>query len=100
MPFGHVRCVVASHPADRRAFLSTASAALAATAVAGCLSDDGGADDAEEPIVDVAEATASEGETDPDAWADVDEIRLDGYVGGWVGVSPTTSIGSRTRRWC
>nr|WP_160049071.1 hypothetical protein [Natrialba sp. INN-245] len=68
--------------------MSTATLALAA-AVAGCLSEereDGG--DTEEPVVDVAEATASEGETDPGAWANVDEIRLDGYVGGWVGVSP------------
>ncbi|MEY7852105.1 hypothetical protein AB7C87_23220 [Natrarchaeobius sp. A-rgal3] len=79
-----------SHPTNRRAFLSTASVALT-TAVAGCLSDDdngGERDDADEPIVDVAEATASEGVTDPEAWAGVEEIRLEGHVGGWVGASP------------
>ncbi|AEH35988.1 hypothetical protein [Halopiger xanaduensis] len=77
-------------------------AGLGATAVAslaGCLSgSDGGGgsggsdgdsgDDGsdEEPVVDAAETTV--GNTDPDAWRDVAELRFDGYVGGWLGLEP------------
>ena len=54
--------------------------------VAGCVGSDERTDDGDEPIVD--EADALENDTDPDAWRDVAEIRLDAYVGGWVGVEP------------
>ncbi len=69
---------------DRRTLLA-GGATLAAVALAGCLEDDG--DDVEpEPVVDAAESV--EGETDPDAWREVETIRFDGWVGGWVGVEP------------
>lgn len=74
----------------------TVLAGLGATAVsslAGCLSgsdgSDGGSGDEErdeEPVVDAAETTV--GNTDPEAWRDVTEIRFDGYVGGWLGLAP------------
>ena len=68
---------------DRRTLLA-GGATLAAVALAGCLEDD---DEREpEPVVDAAESL--EGETDPDAWQDVESIRFDGWVGGWVGVEP------------
>ncbi|WP_076610400.1 hypothetical protein [Natronorubrum thiooxidans] len=71
--------------ADRRTFLSGVAGTLAAVSVAGCL---GGDDEPTEPepVVDAAESL--EGDTDPAAWQDVDEIVFDGYVGGWVGVEP------------
>lgn len=69
----------------RRPLLTGVGTAFA-TAVAGCLG--GSDDDAEEDETVVDEATATEGDTDPDAWRDVSEIRLRGYVGGWVGLSP------------
>ncbi|RQH00864.1 hypothetical protein [Natrarchaeobius oligotrophus] len=81
---------MSSSRSTRRALLAGAAATVAA-GVAGCLdrSTEGPADDEDdEPIVEVAEATASEGETDPEAWADVEEVRLEAYVGGWVGVEP------------
>ena len=68
---------------DRRTLLA-GSATLAAVVLGGCLEDD---DEREpEPVVDAAESL--EGETDPDAWRDVESIRFDGWVGGWVGVEP------------
>ncbi|WP_049929119.1 cupredoxin domain-containing protein [Halopiger goleimassiliensis] len=70
---------------SRRSFLAGV-AGLAAVPVAGCLGGDDDDPSVEEPVVDVAEAL--EGETDPDAWRDVSEIRFEGWVGGWVGVEP------------
>ncbi|GAB3678790.1 hypothetical protein [Halopiger thermotolerans] len=66
--------------------------ATAAASLAGCLSssdgsdEDGGTDEPEEPVVDAAETTV--GNTDPEAWRDVTELRFDGYVGGWLGLAP------------
>lgn len=79
---------MAPNVADRRTFLLGAAATVATASLAGCLrgEDESDGDDETEPIVDVAEAL--EGDTDPDLWRDVEEIRLDGYVGGWVGVEP------------
>ena len=68
---------------DRRRVLAGAGAL--AIGVAGCLGDEDDGDE-EEPVVDTAESL--EGETDPDAWRDVDEIELEGWVGGWVGLAP------------
>ncbi|RQG90164.1 hypothetical protein EA462_09250 [Natrarchaeobius halalkaliphilus] len=77
---------------DRRTILRHVGATLAGSlsASAGCLdrNTEPRTDDADEPIVEEAEATALEGDADPDAWTDVESIRLDGYVGGWVGVEP------------
>ncbi|MDQ2050899.1 hypothetical protein RBH26_10435 [Natronolimnohabitans sp. A-GB9] len=75
---------MASHDIDRRTVLAGVGSTLSAVAVAGCLGGDD--EDGDEPVVDAAESL--EGETDPDAWRDVDEIRFDGHVGGWVGVYP------------
>ena len=69
----------------RRRFLSGLAATTALPLVAGCLGDTD-EDDADEPVVDAAETTATD--TDPDRWTDVTEIRFDGWVGGWVGVAP------------
>ncbi len=87
---------MATENTDRRQFLSAVGAGLGVALVAGCLGDEGGQgeeddrgeddQDAEEPVVDVAETTVTN--TDPDLWADVDSIRFDGWVGGWVGVEP------------
>lgn len=71
---------------DRRTLLSGIAGSLTAASVAGCLGQRPDDDEDPEPVVDAAESL--EGDTDPDAWADVDEIRFDGYVGGWVGVEP------------
>ncbi|ELY46701.1 hypothetical protein [Natronorubrum sulfidifaciens] len=71
--------------ADRRTFLSGVAGALVAASVAGCLNRDDDPDDPE-PVVDAAESL--EGDTNPAAWRDVDEIVFDGYVGGWVGAEP------------
>ncbi len=69
----------------RRAFFAGTTAALFGGTLVGCLDSD--EDDQEpEPVVDAA--TSLEGDTDPDVWRDVDTLVLDGYVGGWVGVSP------------
>ncbi|WP_049916312.1 hypothetical protein [Natrialba magadii] len=38
------------------------------------------------PVTDAAETTVND--TDLDTWIDVSTIRLDAYVGGWVGVEP------------
>ncbi|WP_440772086.1 cupredoxin domain-containing protein [Natronorubrum sp. DTA28] len=74
---------------DRRTLLSGVAGTLATVSIAGCLgqdsSDDDG-DDEPDPVVDEAEFV--EGDTDPDAWRDVEEIQFDGHVGGWVGVEP------------
>ncbi|MDG5757858.1 hypothetical protein QA600_00685 [Natronococcus sp. A-GB1] len=70
----------------RRRLLSTLGTAGAVLA-AGCVgSDEEAEDDGNEPIVDEAETL--ENDTHPDVWRNVDEIRLDAYVGGWVGVEP------------
>ncbi|QSX00851.1 twin-arginine translocation signal domain-containing protein [Haloterrigena alkaliphila] len=76
-----------SNGADRRTFLAGTAGTLATVAVAGCLgrSDDG--DDDPEPVLDVAEGLESD--TDPAAWRDIEELRFDGYVGGWLGLEPT-----------
>jgi hypothetical protein len=72
--------------ATRRRLISTLGTA-GAVLVAGCVgSEEEAEDDGDEPIVDEAETL--ENDTDPDAWRDVEEIRLDAYVGGWVGVDP------------
>ncbi|ARS89832.1 cupredoxin domain-containing protein [Natrarchaeobaculum aegyptiacum] len=74
----------------RRRFLSRfaglAASGGAAVALAGCLdrADDEPAEP--EPVVDTADSL--EGETDREAWRDVETIRLEGWVGGWVGVEP------------
>ncbi|WP_049889291.1 hypothetical protein [Natronolimnohabitans innermongolicus] len=73
------------HGTDRRAVLAGVAGALATLPLAGCLDGDED-DEPEEPGVDAAEYV--EGDTDPGSWADVDEIRFDGWVGGWVGVEP------------
>ncbi|WP_293030782.1 hypothetical protein [Natronococcus sp.] len=71
---------------NRRRVLSTLATAGAVLA-AGCVgSDEEAEDDGDEPIVDEAETL--ENDTDPDAWREVAEIRLDAHVGGWVGVDP------------
>ncbi|OVE83562.1 cupredoxin domain-containing protein [Natronolimnobius baerhuensis] len=69
----------------RRAFLAGIGATTAVAVTAGCLGDDADST-ADDPVVDIAETT--EGDTDPEAWADVSSIRFDGYVGGWVGRDP------------
>ncbi|RQG94585.1 hypothetical protein [Natrarchaeobius chitinivorans] len=80
---------MASSRPTRRTVLA-GIAATSAAAVAGCLdrSAERSEDEDDEAIVEAAEATASEGKTDPDAWADVEKIRLDAHVGGWVGAEP------------
>ncbi|WP_089788428.1 hypothetical protein [Natronobacterium haloterrestre] len=77
-------------PCRRRAFLAGLGAAVATSTVAGCLSGGAGGGPGEsedEPVVDEAETT--EGTTDRDAWIDVERLRFDGWVGGWVGVEPS-----------
>ncbi len=72
---------------NRRRFLSGVGATIGLAVTAGCLGEtDEPVDDGDGPIVDVAETTRTN--TDPALWADVDSIRFDGYVGGWVGVQP------------
>ncbi|MFC4436260.1 MULTISPECIES: hypothetical protein [Natrialbaceae] len=80
---------MAPNVADRRTFLSGAAATVATASVAGCLrgEDESDGGDESEPIVDVAETI--EGDTSPEAWREVERIRFDGYVGGWVGVEPS-----------
>ena len=77
--------------ASRRTLLSAVAGSLTAVSVAGCLNGDAGDDgddsDESEPVVDAADSLT--GDTDPDAWRDVDEIRFDSYVGGWVGAAPS-----------
>ncbi|SDR31401.1 hypothetical protein [Natronobacterium texcoconense] len=71
----------------RRRTLLTGVGTTVAAAVAGCLGGDPDSESEEdEPVVDEAETT--EGNTAPDAWRDVETIRFDGWVGGWVGVEP------------
>ncbi|WP_121743908.1 hypothetical protein [Natronorubrum halophilum] len=70
---------------DRRTFLSGIAGTVVAASIAGCLGSED-EDPEPEPVVDEAESL--EGDTDPDAWADVQEIRFDGWVGGWVGAEP------------
>ncbi|WP_440766757.1 hypothetical protein [Natronorubrum sp. DTA7] len=80
---------MAPYETDRRRLLLGVGGALAAVSIAGCLGVDSSDDDGNEepePVVDEAEFV--EGDTDPDAWRDVEAIRFDGYVGGWVGVEP------------
>ncbi|MXV62841.1 hypothetical protein GS429_12340 [Natronorubrum sp. JWXQ-INN-674] len=77
---------MAPYSADRRAFLSGVAGTLTAACVAGCLGNESESDSSPEPVVDAAEAV--DGDTDPDAWRDVEEIRFDGYVGGWLGLEP------------
>ncbi|WP_265109628.1 hypothetical protein [Halosolutus halophilus] len=78
---------MAAHDAGRRRFLSGVTATLGIALVTGCLgSTDDGDEDTTEPVVDVAETT--EGNTDPEVWADVESLQFDGWVGGWVGVEP------------
>ncbi|AGB36013.1 cupredoxin domain-containing protein [Natronococcus occultus] len=72
--------------ATRRRFLSRTALALGGVFVAGCTGREDDADQESEPVVDEAETL--ETDTDPDAWVDVDAIRLDAYVGGWVGAEP------------
>ena len=75
---------MAPNGAVRRRFLAGVAGTL--TAAAGCLGGEDSGDDEPEPGLD--EATALEGETDPDVWRDVERIRFDGYVGGWLGRDP------------
>ncbi|EMA40857.1 hypothetical protein [Halobiforma nitratireducens] len=72
----------------RRTFLRGLGGAIAVSTVAGCFDDEGEPAEESEPEPVVDEATATEGPTDPDSWRDIDRIRFDGYVGGWVGVEP------------
>ncbi|MFU8868689.1 hypothetical protein [Natronococcus sp.] len=75
--------------ATRRRFLSSAAVTLGGVLVAGCAGrEEGDGDTHEDPEPIVDEAETLENDTDPDAWRDVGEIRLDAYVGGWVGVEP------------
>ncbi|ADB59176.1 hypothetical protein Htur_0275 [Haloterrigena turkmenica DSM 5511] len=76
---------------DRRAVLSTVAGAVAAVSVAGCLGGADSEDDEPEPGLD--QATAVEGDTDPEAWRDVESLRFDGYVGGWLGLEPSAIEG-------
>ncbi|MCU4743665.1 plastocyanin/azurin family copper-binding protein [Halobacteria archaeon AArc-m2/3/4] len=56
---------------SRRTVVRLAGTATAAALVAGCIGDDDG------------------GNTDPEAWEDVDEIVLEGHTSdGWTGVEP------------
>ncbi|OIB55403.1 hypothetical protein [Natrialba sp. SSL1] len=88
---------------NRRRVLAGLGGAAAITTSAGCLGlgteSEGGGNDPETagnetesdsddsgPVTDAAETTVTD--TDPDTWADVSTIRLDAYVGGWVGVEP------------
>ncbi|WP_306055064.1 cupredoxin domain-containing protein [Natronococcus wangiae] len=81
---------MAPNVANRRAFLSGVAATLATASLAGCLGDDDEDEsDGNEPELIVDEAESLEGDTDPDTWRDVEEIRFDAYVGGWVGVEPS-----------
>lgn len=83
---------MAPNSADRRTVLSTVAGAAAAVSVAGCLGgSEESADDEPEPELD--QATAAEGDTDPAAWRDVEALRFDGYVGGWLGVEPAAIEG-------
>lgn len=95
---------MASDRWGRRAFLTRTGATATVAAGAGCLgwgdgtdgaeretdTEDGGesesGDDAD-PVVDEAETTSND--TNLETWADVSEIRLDAFVGGWVGVEPS-----------
>ncbi|WP_436346581.1 cupredoxin domain-containing protein [Natronorubrum sp. FCH18a] len=80
---------MAPYSTDRRTLLSGVAGTLTVVSAAGCLgtdSNDGREDDEPDPVVDEAEFV--EGDVDPDAWRDVEEIRFDGHVGGWVGVEP------------
>ncbi|ELZ02955.1 hypothetical protein C482_04841 [Natrialba chahannaoensis JCM 10990] len=89
--------------ANRRRVLAGIGGAAAITTSAGCLglrtdpeggvngSDTGAGgdesiDDDSDPVTEAAETTVTD--TDPDTWVDVSTIRLDAYVGGWVGVEP------------
>ena len=77
---------MAPNSADRRTFLAGAAGTLTAVSVAGCL---GGVErDDSEPEPGLDQATAVEGDTDPEAWRDVETLRFDGYVGGWLGLEP------------
>ncbi|WP_323172855.1 hypothetical protein [Natrialba sp. PRR66] len=86
---------MASNRSGRRAFVARAGPAVVGAVSAGCLGwgnnstgdaeTDAGTDESE-PVVDVAETTTND--TDPDTWASVSTIRLDAFVGGWVGVEP------------
>lgn len=82
---------MAPNGAARRRFLAGVAGTLTAVPMAGCLGGAGGGGDEPEPGLD--EATALEGETDPDAWRDVERIRFDGYVGGWLGRDPSAIEG-------
>ncbi|WP_049912549.1 hypothetical protein [Natrialba hulunbeirensis] len=90
-------------PVTRRRALAGIGGAAAITSSAGCLglgtepesegdspdTDANGTestDDDSDPVTDAAETTVTD--TDPDTWAGVSTIRLDAYVGGWVGVEP------------
>ncbi|NKE35102.1 hypothetical protein GWG54_04570 [Natronococcus sp. JC468] len=79
--------MTAASPTRRRA-LSRLCLAAGTLLTAGCVGsgDDDADDENEEPIVDAARSL--ENDTDPETWRDVSEIRLDAYVGGWVGVEP------------
>lgn len=77
---------MAPNSADRRTFLAGVAGTVPAVSVAGCLGDEASEDDEPEPDLD--EATSLDGDTDPDAWRDVESLRFDGYVGGWLGLEP------------
>lgn len=79
---------MAAQGTGRRQFLSGVTATVGVAFAAGCLGsvDEQDDDDVDEPVVDAAETT--ETNTDSEAWADVDTLLFDGWVGGWVGVKP------------
>jgi hypothetical protein len=75
-----------AHTTSRRRLVASATAGVSFFA-AGCVSrEDDGDDEEAEPIVDAADRL--ENDVDPETWRDVERIRLDAYVGGWVGVDP------------
>ena len=74
------------HGAHRRRFLSGVLGTVTIASLAGCTSGEDDRNDEPEPVVD--EADAIEGDTDPEAWRDVEVLRFDGWVGGWVGLEP------------
>jgi hypothetical protein len=71
----------------RRQLLASVATGMSLS-LAGCTDgEDDDDEEASEPIVDAAERL--ENDVDPKTWHDVERIRLDAYVGGWVGVEPT-----------
>lgn len=71
---------------SRRQALALSGAALT-TAIAGCSSGSG---NAQEPEDDITKQPLERSD-----WEDIDEIALEGYLRGWVGVEPDLIAGVR-----